>query len=67
MGVILVGSGFVVEPGDPLLELEPGPIRPHMKGRDLSQTPRGVSVIDLAGLTQDEVCRRYPNCHHRLL
>ena len=67
MGVILVGAGFIVEPGDPLLELEPEPIRPYMNGRDLSQTPRGVSVIDLAGLTQDEVLRQYPNCYQRLL
>ena len=67
MGVILVGAGFIVAPGDPLLELEPGPIKPYMNGRDLSQTPRGVSVIDLAGLTRDEVLRRYPNCYQRLL
>lgn len=67
MGVILVGAGFVVEPGDPLLRLEPGPIKAYMNGRDLMQTTRGVFVIDLAGLTQEEVLQRYPNCYQRLL
>jgi hypothetical protein len=33
MGMILVGSGFIVEPGDPLLEQEPERIRPYLNGR----------------------------------
>lgn len=66
MGVILVGAGFIVQPGDPLLQLEPSPIKPYMNGRDLTQTTRGVFVIDLAGLTVDEVRSRYPHCYQRL-
>ena len=66
MGVILVGSGFIIQPGDPLLQLEPGPIRQYMNGRDLTQTSRGVFVIDLAGLTQEESRSKYPNCYQRL-
>ena len=66
MGVILVGAGFIVQPGDPLLQLEPGPIKPYMNGRDLTQTSRGVFVIDLAGLTLDEVRSKYPHCYQRL-
>ncbi len=66
MGVILVGSGFIVQPGDALLLLEPGAIKPYMNGRDLTQTSRGVFVIDLAGLTLNEVRAKYPNCYQRL-
>lgn len=66
MGVILVGTGFVVKPEDPLLKLEPGRIKSYMNGRDLTQTSRGVFVIDLAGLSQDEVRLTYPRCYQRL-
>ena len=37
-----------------------------MNGRDLTQTSRGVFVIDLAGLTQEEVRSRFPHCYQRL-
>ena len=66
MGVILVGSGFIVQPGDPLLTLEPAAIKPYLNGRDLTQISRGVFVIDLAGLTQEEVRTRFPHCYQRL-
>ena len=67
MGVILVGAGFVVRPGDPLLLQEPGPIKRYMNGRDLTQTSRGYFVIDLAGLTEDDVRQKYPHCYQRLV
>jgi len=66
MGMILVGSGFIVEPNDPLLIAEPERIRPYLNGRDLTQRPRGVHVIDMYGLTADEVRTRYPACYQRL-
>lgn len=66
MGMILVGSGFIVEPGDPLLELEPERIRPYLNGKDLTQRSRGVYVIDMYGLSADEVRNRYPACYQRL-
>jgi hypothetical protein len=66
MGMILVGSGFIVEPGDPLLEQEPERIRPYLNGRDLTQRSRGVSVIDLYGLGIEEVRSRLPATYQRL-
>lgn len=66
MGMILVGAGFIVEADDPLLVTEPERIRPYLNGRDLTQRSRGVHVIDMYGLTEEEVRRRYPACYQRL-
>jgi hypothetical protein len=66
MGMILVGAGFIVEAGDPLLQAEPERIHPYLNGKDLTQRPRGVHVIDMYGLTIEEVRRRYPACFQRL-
>ena len=66
MGVILVGSGFVVDEGDPLLTTEPARIRKYMNGRDLTQKSRGAFVIDMAGLTESEVRQHFPACWQRL-
>ena len=66
MGMILVGAGFIVEPGDPLLEIEPARIRRYLNGKDLTQSPRGVHVIDLYGLTIAEVRQQFPACYQRL-
>ena len=35
-------------------------IREYRNGRDITQTPRGVYVIDLFGLSEEEVRDRYP-------
>jgi hypothetical protein len=35
-------------------------IRPYRNGRDLTDRPRGVQVIDLYGLSADETRQRYP-------
>lgn len=65
-GVMLAGSGFIVTPEEaetlglgrvPGLERH---IRAYRNGRDLTDRPRGVLVIDLYGLTADEVRSRYP-------
>ncbi|WP_299018399.1 DNA methyltransferase, partial [uncultured Tepidimonas sp.] len=65
-GVMLAGSGFIVSPEEatalglgqvPDLERH---IRPYRNGRDLTEKPRGVMVIDLFGLTAEEVRSRYP-------
>src|SRR5690606_4883583 len=65
-GVKLHGSGFIVSE-DEARSLGLGTIsgldkhvRPYRNGRDLTQTPRGVMVIDLFGLTADEVRDRFP-------
>ncbi|TSE31884.1 class I SAM-dependent DNA methyltransferase [Tepidimonas taiwanensis] len=65
-GVIPHGAGFIVTPAEaealglgrvPGLEQH---IRAYRNGRDLTDRPRGVMVIDLYGLTADEVRSRYP-------
>ena len=66
IGVILVGKGFVVSPRqanhfgyseDPDVQRV---IREYRNGRDLTQRPRGVMVIDLFGLSAEEVKQRFP-------
>ncbi|MGE5514755.1 MAG: class I SAM-dependent DNA methyltransferase [Bacteroidota bacterium] len=65
-GVKLHGAGFIVTPADaaelglgevPGLEQH---IRPYLNGRDLTQRPRGVMVIDLFGLGENELRQRFP-------
>tara|TARA_R110002072_G_scaffold179059_1_gene335062 strand:- start:122522 stop:126055 length:3534 start_codon:yes stop_codon:yes gene_type:complete len=65
-GVKLHGSGFIVTP-DEAEQLGLGRIdglekhiRNYRNGRDLTASPRGVMVIDLFGLSEDEVRSRFP-------
>ncbi|HRO15345.1 MAG TPA: class I SAM-dependent DNA methyltransferase, partial [Paracoccus sp. (in: a-proteobacteria)] len=71
-GVKLHGAGFIVTPGEaralglgsvPGLEAH---IRHYRNGRDLTATPRGVMVIDLFGLSEDEVRSRFPAVYQLL-
>lgn len=68
-GVQLIGSGFIVTPEDAaFLGLGTAAnldqiIRDYRNGRDLTQNPRGVKVIDLFGLKSDEVRRLYPSVY----
>ncbi len=72
-GMKLHGAGFIVTPVQaralglgsvPGLERH---IRPYLNGRDLTQRSRGVMVIDLFGLSEDEVSRReYPQRIHSM-
>ncbi len=65
-GVSLHGAGFIVSPEkakDLGLGTVPGlerHILPYRNGRDLAATPRGVMVIDLFGLSVEEVRDRFP-------
>lgn len=68
-GVKLHGAGFIVKPDEasklglgrvPCLENH---IREYRNGRDLTATPRGVLVIDLFGLSVDEVRTRFPEVY----
>lgn len=65
-GVQLIGSGFIVTPeeattlGLGAVEDLDQIIRDYRNGRDLTQTPRGVKVIDLFNMKVDEVRNRYP-------
>ncbi len=61
------GAGFVVTPNE-VERLQPcDRIRPYRNGRDLTDKPRGVSVIDLYGLSADEVRSCYPAAYQWLL
>ena len=67
------GSGFIVTPEEATalgLGTTPGlksHIRPYLNGRDLNQRSRNVMVIDLFGLTIDEVKSRFPETYQRIL
>ena len=72
-GVKLHGAGFIVTHDDaaalglgsqPGLELH---IRDYRNGRDLTDKPRGVKVIDLAGLSANDVRQRFPAVYQWLL
>lgn len=68
-GVQLIGSGFIVTSEEAatlgLGEVEGlnQVIRDYRNGRDLTQSPRGVKVIDLFGLKTDEVKSLYPEVY----
>jgi hypothetical protein len=72
-GVKLHGAGFIVTPAkarDLGLGQRPGleaHIREYRNGRDLLQRPRGVMVIDLFGLSEQEVMDRFPEVYQHLL
>ncbi|MBK1640965.1 SAM-dependent methyltransferase [Chromatium okenii] len=72
-GIELGGAGFIVTPEEATaLGLGRVPelaqhIRLYLNGRDLLQTSRNVMVIDLFGLTAEEVLTRYPEVYQRLL
>ncbi|MBK1720839.1 class I SAM-dependent DNA methyltransferase [Thiocystis violacea] len=72
-GVKLHGAGFIVTREEAaslglgrLLGLERH-IRAYLNGRDLTQSPRGVMVIDLFGLAAEEVRVRYPEVYQWVL
>jgi len=65
-GMQLFGAGFIVTPEEaarlgygqePLVAQI---IKPYRNGRDLTQTPRNVLVIDLFGLSENEVRSQFP-------
>jgi len=72
-GMQLIGSGFIVSPEKAKalgLESVPGTerhIREYRNGRDLTATPRGVMVIDLFALSEDEVRHRFPAVYQHVL
>ena len=72
-GVKLHGSGFLVTPEeastlgrDSIAGLNEH-IRPYRNGRDLAASPRNVMVIDLFGLTADQVRQQYPAVYQWVL
>lgn len=72
-GVKLHGSGFIVRRTEAeylglgrVAGLDRH-IRPYRNGRDLTSRPRGVLVIDLLGLSDDDVRHRFPAVYQHLL
>jgi hypothetical protein len=72
-GVVLHGAGFIVTPEEATkiglgrIEGIEKHIRHYRNGRDLTGISRGVMVIDLFGLTVDEVRRRFPEVYQRIV
>ena len=71
-GFCLFGSGFIVTP-DEAKRLGLGRakclekfIRPYRNGKDLTDVPRGVMVIDLFGMTAEEVREKYPAIYQHI-
>jgi hypothetical protein len=59
-GFCLFGAGFIVTPEDAAKLEADSPIKHYRNGRDLTDRPRGVKVIDLFGLTVEAVRSDYP-------
>ncbi|WP_298329766.1 DNA methyltransferase [Asticcacaulis sp.] len=72
-GVALHGAGFMVTPkqaeylGLGRQERLENHIRHYRNGRDLMGVSRGVMVIDLHGLSSDEVRSKYPKVYQHVL
>jgi hypothetical protein len=66
-GVQLFGAGFIVTPEEAAQLEADAPIKPYRNGRDLTDRPRGVSVIDLYGHDADVVRRRWPATYQWVL
>ena len=66
-GVEPHGAGFVVSPEDIAHLDADAPIKTYRNGRDLTDRPRGVKVIDLFGLSAEEVRIRYPATYQWVL
>ena len=66
-GITLVGTGFLVTPEEAANLEADTPIKDYRNGRDLTDRPRGVKVIDLFGHAADEVRRRWPATYQRVL
>ena len=72
-GLKLHGAGFIVTPGKANeLGLQKNPdlenyIRPYLNGRDLTQKSRNLMVIDLFGLSENEVRSRFPAVYQHVL
>ena len=72
-GVQLFGQGFIVTPEKARefgLGTVPGlerHIRHYRNGKDITQKPRGVMVIDLYGLSSDEARDRFPRVYQHVL
>lgn len=72
-GVIPHGEGFIVSRDEAkrlglgIMPEATKHIRPYRNGRDISQTSRDVMVIDMLGLSAEDVRSRFPAIYQHLL
>ena len=66
-GLMLFGAGFIVTREEAARLEADAPIRPYRNGRDLTERPRGVKLIDLYGFDIDEVRRHWPATYQWVL
>jgi hypothetical protein len=72
-GVKLHGAGFIVTPNEAVrlgLGKRPGldkHIRHYRHGKDITGVPRGVLVVDLFGLSAEEVRQRFPETYQHIV
>lgn len=66
-GFKLHGAGFIVTPEEAARLEADAPIKPYRNGRDLTDRPRDVKLIDLFGFEADEVRRRWPATYQWVL
>ena len=66
-GVKLHGAGFIVTPTQWTDWKRPPVVHPYRNGRDLVDQPRNVMVIDLYGLTEEQVRKAYPAIYQHVL
>jgi hypothetical protein len=65
-GVKLHGAGFIITPDEAAALAAPALVKPYRNGRDLTDKPRGVSVIDAFGLSADDLRSQYPAAYQWL-
>ncbi|MDP2171547.1 MAG: class I SAM-dependent DNA methyltransferase [Rhodocyclaceae bacterium] len=66
-GLEIGGAGFILTPEEAARLEADAPIRPYRNGRDLTERPRGVKLIDLYGHDADAVRRRWPATYQWVL
>ena len=59
-GLKLHGAGFIVTPDEVASLGNPPIVREYRNGRDLTDRPRGVMLIDAWGLSEPELRQHYP-------
>ena len=73
VGVQLSGTGFIVNDDSDVEAMEgegggdKGIIKKYVNGKDLTQKPRGVKVIDFFGLSEIEAKKRFPSAYQWVL
>ncbi len=66
-GVIPHGAGMLLTPQDAAAMEPDAPIKPYRNGKDLTDKPRNLLVIDCYGLTAEQLRDRYPRLYQWLI